>query len=154
MNDAARELNRFRSGFLSGIVLLVIQFLLGMAVNLFVTVPKNHPGSNPSEFFTGVAQSVTWAILHGPILLVVHAIVGLLLVISGFGVLARAVRLRKSGVTWAAVIGAIAILVAGLNGGSFLNYHEDFSSMVMAAFFAIALIAYAAGLYVSGGKSA
>lgn len=149
MSDTALEISRFRSGFLSGLVLLVIQFLLGMAVNLFVTVPKNHPGSNPPEYFSGVAQSVTWAILHGPFLLVLHAIVGLLLVLSGFGVVFRAVRLHRRSITWAAGVGAVAILAAGLNGGSFLNYHEDFSSMLMASFFAIAVVAYSAGLYFS-----
>ena len=149
MTDTALEIRRFRSGFLSGLVLLVVQFLLGMAVNLFVTVPKNHPGSNPPEYFSGVAQSVTWAILHGPFLLVLHAIVGLLLVLSGFGVVFRAVRLRRRGITWAAGVGAVAILGAGFNGGSFLNYHEDFSSMLMASFFAIAVVAYSAGLYFS-----
>lgn len=154
MSEAAREAGRFRAGFLSGLVLLVIQFLLGMAVNLFVMVPRNHPGSNPAEYFSGVAQSVTWAILHGPLLLVLHAIVGLLLVISAFGVLYWAVKLRMRGIIWAASVGAVAILGAGFNGGSFLNYHEDFSSMLMASLFAIAVIAYAAGMYVSGSESA
>ncbi|HEY1420211.1 MAG TPA: hypothetical protein VGG90_05825 [Candidatus Dormibacteraeota bacterium] len=153
MSETAGEVGRFRSGFLVGIVLLVIQFLLGMAVNLFVTVPKEHPGSNPQEYFSGVAQSVTWAILHGPPLLVLHAIVGLALAITGFGVVYRAVKLRRRGIIWASSTGAVAILGAGLNGGSFLNYHEDFSSMLMASFFAIAVIAYAAGLYVSGTES-
>ncbi len=45
-----------------------------------------------------------------------------------------------------AVIGAVAILGAGFNGGSYLDYHEDFSSMIMASFFAIAVTAYAIGL--------
>jgi hypothetical protein len=35
-----------------------------------------------------------------------------------------------------------------LNGGSFLNYNEDFSSMIMAAFFAIGIAAYAAAMFV------
>jgi hypothetical protein len=47
----------------------------------------------------------------------------------------------------------VAILGAGFNGGSFLNYHEDFSSMLMASFFAIVLVSYAAGLYVSGSSA-
>jgi hypothetical protein len=60
---SAREASNVRFGYLAALIALVIQFLLGMAVNLFVTVPKNHPGSNPPEYFTGVVQSVTWAIL-------------------------------------------------------------------------------------------
>ncbi len=48
-----------------------------------------------------------------------------------------------------AVIGAVAILGAGFNGGSYLDYHEDFSSMIMASFFAIAVVAYVVGLYLT-----
>ena len=46
-------------------------------------------------------------------------------------------------------IGGFAILGAGFNGGSFLNYNQDFSSMIMAAFFAIAVAAYAAVMFVT-----
>jgi len=42
------------------------------------------------------------------------------------------------------------VLAAGFNGGSFLNYNQDFSSMLMAVFFAVAVIAYAVGLFVTG----
>jgi len=48
------------------LILLALQFLLGMVVNLFVTIPKHHPGSNPPEYFGGVVRSVDWAILQGP----------------------------------------------------------------------------------------
>ncbi len=58
---------------------LVVQFWLGMWVNLFVDVPKTHPGANP-EFFTGAARSVSWAILSGPSgWLAIHAALGRLL---------------------------------------------------------------------------
>ena len=57
-----------RIGFLMALLFLVVQFLLGMAVNLFVKIPTNHPGANPPEYFGGVVQSVTWALLHGPLL--------------------------------------------------------------------------------------
>ena len=129
---------------------LIVQFLLGMATNLFVEIPKDHPGANPPEYFSGVAQNVTWAILHGPSLwLTLHAVLGLLLVIFGFRVLVPAVRSRHRTTIITAVIGAVAMLGAGFNGGSFLNYHEDFSSMIMASFFAIALASYVASLYLA-----
>jgi hypothetical protein len=40
------------------------------------------------------------------------------------------------------------VIGAGFNGGSYLNYHEDFSSMIMAGGFALAVVAYLIGLYV------
>jgi hypothetical protein len=145
-DKAAHEL---QIGFVAGIGALIIQFLLGMAVNLFVTVPLNHPGANPPEYFTGVAQSVTWAILHGPVLLILHAAFGLLLVGSAIGLVRSAIRVRVRSMIVIASIGGVAILIAGFNGGSYLNYHEDFSSMLMATFFAIAVLAYAIGLYLT-----
>jgi hypothetical protein len=138
-----------RNAFLALLCVLIVQFLLGTAVNLFVTVPRDHPGANPPEYFSGVAQSVTWAILHGHVLLILHASLGLLLVVIGAGVMYRAIRSGTRSVVISSVIGAIAILAAGFNGGSYLNYHEDFSSMIMASFFAIAVVAYAVGLYVT-----
>jgi hypothetical protein len=145
-SDPVRQ--EFRNGFLSTIIMLIVQFLLGMGVNLFVMIPLNHPGANPPEYFSGVVQSVTWAILHGPILLVLHAVVGLILVVSGFVFLVRAIQARRMGLIWTTAIGAVAILGSGFNGGSYLNYHEDFSSMIMASLFAIAVIAYVVGLYL------
>ncbi|HYM97120.1 MAG TPA: hypothetical protein VET26_07460 [Candidatus Sulfotelmatobacter sp.] len=153
MVDARRETADFRFGLLAGLIVLVIQFVLGMAVNLFVTVPTHHPGANPPEYFSGVAQSVTWAILHGPLLLILHASLGLLLVLSAFGLLFRAIRTRHSRMIWITALGGLAILFAGFNGGSFLNYHQDFSSMLMAGFFAVAVLAYSAGLYLVDGSA-
>jgi hypothetical protein len=136
-----------RYGYLGVMVVLMVQFLIGMAVNLFVTVPRDHPGANPPEYFTGVAQSVTWAILHGPVLLILHAGLGLILVLFGFRLLVPAIRSRHRPTIVTAAIGAVAVLGAGFNGGSYLNYHEDFSSMIMATCFAIAVTAYLVGLF-------
>ncbi len=126
---------------------LVVQFLLGMATNLFVDIPTNHPGARPPEYFSGVAQSVTWAILHGAVLLQLHAVLGLILLIGAVSVFVRALRKSTGSVKIATGVGMVAILGAGFNGGSFLNYNEDFSSMIMAGFFAIAMASYIASLY-------
>src|SRR6185312_1091177 len=69
---------------------LIVQFLLGMATNLFVDITRDHPGANPPEYFSGVAESVTWSILHGPVLLQIHAVLGLVLLIGAVSVFARA----------------------------------------------------------------
>ena len=132
---------------------LLVQFLLGMALNLFVHLPRNHPGANPPEYFSGVAQSVTWAVTEGPLLLVLHASLGLLLVVAAFILFVQAIRSGPRSYATATGIGAFAVLGAGLNGGSFLNYNEDFSSMIMASFFAIAVAAYASALFVAPAGS-
>jgi len=140
---------QIRISFLFALVMLIAQFLLGMAVNLFVKIPTTHPGSNPPEYFSGVAQSVTWAILNGHILLSIHAGFGLVLVIAAIGTLVQAIGNRRTGIVMSAVFGFIGVLGAGFNGGSFLNYHQDFSSMLMATGFAIAVVSYSVGLYIA-----
>ena len=141
---------RFRATLAFALGALIGQFLLGMAVNLFVTIPTDHPGANPPEYFGGVVTSVSWAILHGGLWLTLHAAWGLLLVLAAFGTLVQAIRLRGGGRITLAALGFVGVLAAGFNGGSFLNYHADFSSMLMAVGFALAMCAYVALLYRTG----
>ena len=140
---------RIRTGYLLVLLILVAQFLLGMAVNLFVTITTSHPGANPPEYFGGVAESVTWAVLHGPVLLQLHAALGLLLVLFSVNLLAQGMQTRARRILLPTLIGALGVIGAGFNGGSFLNYNQDFSSMLMAAFFAVAVASYVFGLYVA-----
>ena len=151
-DKAQRDL---RNTYLAALVILIAQFLLGMAVNLFVVIPRNHPGSSPPEYFSGVVSSVTWAIAQqGQVWLILHASLGLLLVASAAVVLLRAIRTYERSTIVVASIGGLSVLAAGFNGGSYLNYHEDFSSMLMATFFAVAVIAYAVGIYLTARPSA
>jgi hypothetical protein len=145
---------QLRISFLFALVMLIGQFLLGMAVNLFVKIPDQHPGANPPEYFSGVAQSVTWAIINGNLLLAVHAGFGLVLVVAAVGTLVQAIGNRRRGLVVSAVVGFVGVLAAGFNGGSFLNYHQDFSSMLMATGFAIAVVSYSAGLYLANETAA
>src|SRR5258708_31426441 len=144
---------QLRISFLFALVMLIAQFLLGMAVTLFVTIPTDHPGATPPEYFRGVAQSVPWAILHGNLLLAIHGGFGLVLVIAAVGTLVQAIGNRRRGIVVSAVFGFIGVLAAGFNGGSFLNYHQDFSSLLIATRFAIAVVAYSVGLYLANESS-
>jgi hypothetical protein len=137
------------SASLSALVALVVQFLLGMAVNLFVKIPGNHPGANPPEYFGGVVQSVSWAVLHGPLLLQLHAAFGLVLVAGSIYLLVQGIATRRGGLVTTTVLGFVGTLGAGFNGGSYLNYNEDFSSMLMATGFAVAAVAYLFALYLA-----
>ena len=144
----SEQADAYRTASFAAILMLIVQFMLGMAVNLFVVIPKDHPGSNAPEYFSGVAQSVAWALLHGHVLLILHAGFGLVLVFASVGTLVQAIRSRTRGLIVSASFGAFGVIAAGFNGGSYLNYHEDFSSMIMATGFAVAMVAYAIGLYL------
>jgi hypothetical protein len=131
------------------LVLLGAQFLVGMLVNLFVQVPSVHPGAQAPEYFSGVAQGVAWALVNGPLWLLVHTIVGLLLFLAAIILLVLAIAARQRAWIVVAVIGIIGIMGAGFNGASFMNYGHDFSSLLMAIGFLLAAIAYTIGISFS-----
>jgi hypothetical protein len=126
---------------------LLAQFLLGMATNLFVTIPAHHPGARPGNYFVGSGQSVGWAITSGPLALAAHAILGILLVVAGFVLISLAASSGRRGVLIASILGALFILGAGFNGASFLNFNDNPSSMIMAGLFAAALACYVVVLF-------
>ena len=74
----------------------------------------------------------------------------MLLVANALGLLVAAIRIRARDLIWVTSLGLFGVLAAGFNGGSFLNYNQDFSSMLMATFFAWAVIAYMVGLFLTG----
>jgi hypothetical protein len=137
-----------RGEILGMIVGLMIQFALGMLVNLFVTLPSDHPGANPSDFFSGSAQSLVWGITQGPIGLIGHIVLGTLLFVGSIYLAFRVWQLRRRPLRTLAVLGALMILAAGFNGTSFLDFNEEFSSMLMASFFALAVVFYAILLFL------
>jgi hypothetical protein len=133
---------------LGTLISLLVQFMLGMAVNLFVKIPEDHPGARPSEFFAGAVSSVTWALLQGPVLLILHASLGLLLAVSAVVILVRGFSWGTLGVRVTCILGAVGVLAAGLNGGSFLNYDQDVNSLLMSAGFALAVLSYLVAIYL------
>jgi hypothetical protein len=141
--------SRVRRGAFGMVFGLMIQFTAGMLVNLFTKIPDSHPGSNPPEYFTGSGQSLIWAITQSGLpALMFHATWGLFLMVVGVGVIVQARKLHRRAITVTAVLGFLFVLGAGFNGASFLNYREDFSSMIMASLFALAVLAYVSLLFV------
>ena len=130
-------------------LLLLVQYLLGMEVNVYVALPGRHPGAGASNYFAGGASGLGWVIPNGPAWAGAHAAFGLALVLAAFAAIALT-RRQASRVTLAlSVLGALAIVGAGFNGVSFLNYGHGFSSMIMAGLWALALACYLTGMYLS-----
>jgi hypothetical protein len=128
---------------------LLIQFAAGMLVNLFTTIPGGHPGSQPSDYFAGSFDSIGWAITQSGLpALAFHTAWGLLLAVTGVVLilLARPVGMRS--VTVAAVLGFLFIVGAGFNGASFLDFNADYSSMIMATLFGLAVVSYSVVLFL------
>ena len=128
------------------LVLLAAQFLVGMLVNLFVQVPAVHPGANAPEYFSGVVLGVAWALLHAPLWLQLHAIVGLLLFIASLLLIGFAIAARRRAWIILSMIGLFGIMAGGFNGASFMNYGHDLSSLLMSIGLLLSAIPYVIGL--------
>ena len=130
---------------LAACFLLLAQYLLGMVVNVFVVLPGRHPGANAADYFSGAASGVAWVVADGPAWAAAHAAFGLALVVAAIvGVALTWGKGSRAG-TALAIVGALAVIGAGFNGASFLDYGHAFSSMIMAGLWALALAAYLAG---------
>ena len=129
---------------LAACALLLAQYLLGMVVNFYVDLPDHHPGAGASDYFSGAAAGLAWLISTGPAWAAAHAALGMALAAFALAAIILAWR-SGTAVRAASVVGALAVIGAGFNGTSFLNYGHDFSSLIMAALWALALACYLTG---------
>ena len=128
---------RLRRGSLAVLVLVVVEYGIGMYVNVYVAVPRaDHGGSLAS------------AISNGPTILSAHAVIALLLGLGALGVLLQAVLARCWGVTASSALGLFALAFASVTGTSFASIGDAADSMAMSVMTGVALLCYAANLYV------
>lgn len=59
--------------------LLLIQYLLGMVVNVYVVLPGRHPGTGANDFASGAAAGLGWVVADGPAWAAAHAAFGMAL---------------------------------------------------------------------------
>lgn len=131
------KVRRQSIGLLGGYAL---QFLAGMLLNLFVTIPANHPGRNASNYFIGGLHGLVWALSgHGGWELTFHVYLAVLLVFGCVSLFILA--LMQHNKNWAIAGGVAALFTIGafLNGLSFINYSHNISSMIMAICWLIAV---------------
>ncbi len=127
---AAARLAGLRGNCMGAAVLLIVEFGLGMGVNLYVTLPAH------KAFFGTVFGSATLA---------AHAIVALILLGAAIGALIRAVRAGRA-VAFTSV-GLAAILVAAFAGASFAGSQGNGASLGMALATAVAMFCYLAAIF-------
>jgi hypothetical protein len=123
-----------RRASLAILIALIVQFALGIGVNLYVTLPAaGHPGHS-SWFGNGA-------------LLALHAALGMFLVLAAIALLVRAIMARNVTLIATSAAGLAAIALAFFFGASFTEKLTDGYSLGMAIAFAVALACYAIGLY-------
>jgi len=128
------------------LIMLAVQFALGMALNLFVKLPKAHPGQT-GGYFARTVHGFGWAITNGGgIVLILHVIVAIGLLLASLALLARAIASQSRSWTVAGLIGFLGIVAALTNGLAFIGYNSDITSYVMAMGFIVAAVSYSAAL--------
>jgi ACR3 family arsenite efflux pump ArsB len=125
-----------RQANLAILIVLIVQFALGMGVNLYVTLPAaGHPG-HASWFGNGT-------------LLALHAALGMFLILAAIFVLVRSIMARNAATIVTSAAGLVAILLAAFFGSGFTDKLTDGYSIGMALAFAAALACYAIGLFAA-----
>jgi hypothetical protein len=123
-----RDAVKIQAHFLFGF--LILQFLFGMFVNLFVQFPNT------------TNEKILWEFARGQTSLVIHMIIALLLVIGGIVFLIRTVIRKDRKLIIAAVIGLLTILISTYTGVEFVSSQQDGYSFTMAVAFIFSLISY------------
>ncbi|HLX49931.1 MAG TPA: hypothetical protein VKS82_16495 [Streptosporangiaceae bacterium] len=133
----ARRLATLRGASLGALVMLIVQFGLGVGVNLYVSLPAAGSGG----------RKVSQAFSNGP-LLVLHVAVGLLLIVAAISLLVRAIVARHVPVIVASAVGLLAIIFAATQGFSFVHDSTNAASMAMATATGVAMFCYAIALFL------
>jgi hypothetical protein len=144
---AAGQLDIVRRMSLGVAVALLVQYALGMVVNLYVTVPARDHGG-------GILTAVGRTFSGGPAAVAIHAGLGLLLIVGGINLVVRSVRSRHRPVIWLSAVSLASILGAALDGAAFVNSGSNGASLGMALLTGVALLCSVVSLYVLGSSSA
>ncbi len=130
-----------RQANLAILIVLAVQFALGIGVNLYVTLPAaGHPG-HASWFGNGA-------------LLALHAALGMFLLLASIFVLVRAIMARNVTLIVTSAAGLVAIFAAAFFGSGFTDKLTDGYSLGMAMATAVALVCYAIGLFAATARAA
>jgi hypothetical protein len=131
-----------RPNVLAAVVMLLIQFALGIAVNLYASLPASDHGR-------GLLPAFGHAVVDGPLLLSLHALLGTTIIATGAGALARSARARLAPQSWLAGLALTAIVVAWLSGVRFAGGSGNGASLAMALAAAVAILCYAIILFIT-----
>jgi hypothetical protein len=135
------ELEGVRRVSLAALVMLVVQYGLGIILNLYIAVPA-------SDAHAGLMQEIA----SGPLMLTLHALLGLALIGAALVLLVRAVRLQDRVIAVLAATGLTAIGGAFASGEIFVHNGQSGASLAMALLTGVALLCYIAALtWVSAG---
>lgn len=140
---AARATSGLRANSLAAVVMLLIQYCLGMWVNLYAHLPASDHGRGVFAAFGG-------AVANGPVALAVHALLGTLLLVTSIAAIVRAAVARNAACIAIGAIAFLAIVAAWLTGARFVGATSSSASFGMAVATAVALLGYVIILFLPG----
>jgi hypothetical protein len=131
------QAERLRMASFGALTMLILQFVLGTAYNLYGTAPSD--GKSIGMFSSP--------------LLAVHVVVGILIIVAAAFLVFRAVQAKIGGpVLGACAVGLLAVLGAAGAGSAFTGNGANGASFGMALATAIAMLCYAANLVILGKR--
>jgi hypothetical protein len=129
------ELEAVRQVSLAALIMLVVQYGLGIILNLYIPVPI-------SDAHAGLTQEIA----NGPVMLTLHALLGLALIGAALVLLVRAVRIEDQVMAVLATAGLTAIGGAFASGEIFVRNGQSGASLAMALLTGVALLCYIGAL--------
>ncbi len=133
-----------RRASLGTAVALLVQYGLGMWVNLYATIPARDQGG-------GEFAAIGRALSNGPAGLAIHTVLGLLLLVGSVVPVVRAVASRRPAFIVTSGLSLLAILGAGASGAAFVNAGSNGASLGMALLTAVALLCQVVNLFLLAG---
>jgi hypothetical protein len=142
-SSRARRLLWLRRTSLGVSLMLLVQYGLGMGVNLYLRVPA-------ADQHRGLATALWRASSKSPVTLALHAVFGLLLLLASINVLVRALLARAGVAIGLSLLGLLAVVGAGVSGLVFVDRGREGASMAMAILTGVALLCYLLNLSLHG----
>ena len=127
----------------SAAVILLIEYGLGIWVNLYAKIPASDHGKGTFAAFGA-------AVAAGPAALAVHAVLGTLLIVTAIALIVRAALARNTAATVIGAVAFLAVAAAWLSGTRFVGDAADGASFGMAIATGVALLSYVVILFVPG----
>jgi len=142
----SRQLTALRGNAFGTLAMLIVQFAIGIVVNLYATIPARDKDS-------GILGAIGRALTNGPASLATHAGLGLLIVVAAVALVVRSIVTRHAASIVLSVIGLAAIVSAALNGAKFVaDGGPANASLAMALSTAVAMLSYALSLFLLAAR--
>jgi hypothetical protein len=139
---SVQRITGLRANAFAVTVMLLIEFGLGVGVDLYADVPASDHGK-------GLVAAFGASVSGGPIVLTLHALFGTLIIVSGISVLVRAAFIRRLSLVAVATLALTAIIVAWVSGSWFVGGTGNGASLVMALATGVAVLCYATILFIT-----